>query len=185
MGIEISDSEGLYERPRTPLSRSPLKQRHRRHFIGVWPALLIEINSAYIQTVLDQLQQQQYIQLLNAEGVMFFRPHGQSRVSMPPPEAPRFDPARKLQHPIATQEEPVIGILDGMPLTNHTALQGRLLVEDPDDHAALYDVGNGFHGTAMASLVLHGDFNREGPRLRRSPKLTCLCSPRLTQGVWR
>lgn len=50
-----------------------------------------------------------------------------------------------------------------MPLANHAALTNRLRVDDPDNHAALYKVGRHFHGTAISSLVLHGDFNGDGP----------------------
>ena len=140
-------------------------------------ALLIETSSAYIQTVLEQLQQQQYTQLLNAEGVMYFRPHGQSRVSVPDPADLRINPAQKLQDAAPPEGTPVIGILDGMPLTNHIALRDRLLVDDPDDHAALYQAGRQFHGTAMSSLVVHGDGNGDGPPQTRPVYLRPIMHP--------
>jgi len=126
-------------------------------------ALLIEVSSAYIQSLLNELTQQHYTHLLNAEGVMYFRPHGQSRISTPTLQALPFDPTPRLQNAVIPTGDPIIAILDGMPLSNHVSLRDRLLIDDPDNHAALYEVGKHFHGTIMSSLVLHGDFNGDGP----------------------
>jgi len=60
---------------------------------------------------------------------------------------------------------PRVALLDGVPLTNHTALVDRLVVDDPDDVAARYTSGRQQHGTAMASLIAHGDLARPGPAL--------------------
>ena len=46
-----------------------------------------------------------------------------------------------------------------MPLTNHAALRGRLVVDDPDNLAEKYHVGEHLHGTAMASLIAHGELD--------------------------
>lgn len=42
-------------------------------------------------------------------------------------------------------------------MINHDLLQGRLEVEDPDAWGATYEVKDRTHGTAMASLILHGE----------------------------
>jgi len=126
-------------------------------------ALLVEVTSAYIQSLLTELGQQQYTQLLNAEGVMYFRPHGQSRISNPTLAELQFDPTQRLQNAPTPTGAAVLAILDGMPLANHVALRDRLVIDDPDNHSALYQVGKHFHGTAISSLVLHGDFNGDGP----------------------
>jgi hypothetical protein len=55
--------------------------------------------------------------------------------------------------------------LDGLPLENHEALQGRIIVDDPDNFAALYQANQQQHGTAMASLLIHGDLNGNGSAL--------------------
>jgi hypothetical protein len=50
-----------------------------------------------------------------------------------------------------------VALLDGMPLTNHVLLSGRLLVDDPDGCEDSYQSGQRQHGTQMASLICHGD----------------------------
>jgi hypothetical protein len=55
---------------------------------------------------------------------------------------------------------PVVALLDGVPLSNHEALRGRLIIDDPDEFDSLYrSPQEHMHGTAMASLILHGDLN--------------------------
>lgn len=54
--------------------------------------------------------------------------------------------------------EPVAAVFDAVPLQAHPLLAGRLVVDDPTDLEAKA-VGARIHGTAMASLVLHGDLN--------------------------
>lgn len=54
---------------------------------------------------------------------------------------------------------PVAALLDGLPLERHARLDGRLVVDDPDGWGATYEARDRRHGTAMASLVLHGDLD--------------------------
>jgi len=54
--------------------------------------------------------------------------------------------------------EPIAAIFDAVPLQAHPLLAGRLVVDDPMDLEARA-VGARIHGTAMASLALHGDLN--------------------------
>jgi Subtilase family len=54
----------------------------------------------------------------------------------------------------------VAALFDGLPLVGHTSLAGRLEIDDPDDFASEYGLASEQrHGTAMASLILHGDLN--------------------------
>ncbi|WP_407116804.1 S8 family peptidase [Bradyrhizobium sp. LMG 9283] len=64
------------------------------------------------------------------------------------------------------QGSPIAAILDAVPQQNHALLGGRLLVEDFLDLEPLA-VGPRVHGTAMASLVLHGDLAKREPPLGR------------------
>jgi hypothetical protein len=57
----------------------------------------------------------------------------------------------------ARLRSPVVALLDGLPIENHGCLQGRLQVDDPDGLGNDYPSGKRWHGTAMASLILHGD----------------------------
>src|SRR5262245_52767804 len=43
---------------------------------------------------------------------------------------------------------PIIGLFDGMPLTGHRALTGRLVLDDPEDDDARYEAHQRQHGTA-------------------------------------
>ena len=65
------------------------------------------------------------------------------------------------------QERPVAAVFDGMPVQNHHLLTDRLEIDDPDDLDAMSVVDGRIHGTAMASLVLHGDRNLREPALSR------------------
>ena len=56
---------------------------------------------------------------------------------------------------------PVAAILDGFPLSNHVALEGRIRIDDYLDIESVCPAAKRFHGTAMASLILHGDLNND------------------------
>ena len=55
--------------------------------------------------------------------------------------------------------DPVLCILDGVPVANHPLLAGRLIVTDPDDLEADTAVNTELrrHGTAIASVCIWGD----------------------------
>lgn len=80
-----------------------------------------------------RLAARQEIELLGDSSVMLFRPSGQSVV-------PSHREA-ELQEPIAPQPatlpigDPIVALLDGLPLENHVRLAGRLRVDDPDGYA--------------------------------------------------
>ena len=65
---------------------------------------------------------------------------------------------RPLPAPLA----PRVAVLDGVPLAGHELLAGRITVDDPDGWEELVEVSRRNHGTATASLVVHGDLNAEG-----------------------
>ena len=54
---------------------------------------------------------------------------------------------------------PRIALLDGLPMSNHDLLAGRLIVDDPDERERIYPAQHRRHGTAMASVVIHGDLS--------------------------
>lgn len=60
--------------------------------------------------------------------------------------------------PIPTIAEPIAAVFDAVPLQAHPLLAGRLVIDDPVDLEAKA-VGGRIHGTAMASLAVHGDLN--------------------------
>jgi hypothetical protein len=56
------------------------------------------------------------------------------------------------------KDQPVAAVFDAVPVQAHPLLRDGLIVEDPNELEAR-SVGARIHGTAMASLVLHGDLN--------------------------
>ncbi|SFR07122.1 S8 family peptidase [Desulfoscipio geothermicus] len=97
------------------------------------------------------------IQLVRCEQVMFFRPVGQAVVDMPD-DRESFSELTRDNLPLP-QGNPIVALLDGLPIENHKLLDGRLIVDDPENWAADYPVLNRYHGTAMASLLIHGELD--------------------------
>ena len=94
------------------------------------------------------------------DDIMFLRPIGQ--VDWPPSEESEIEafPADQA----LPSRPPLVALLDGLPLENHELLRDRLTIDDPDGWGQGYLAVNRRHGTAMASLILHGDLQEgEGP----------------------
>lgn len=105
------------------------------------------------------------IQLLVTDEVMFISPFTPMNVAPPTTEtniqvdlAPREG---------ATSDLPRIALLDGLPFANHDALVGRLVVDNPDGLGEDYPLASRYHGTAMASLIIHGDLATHGEPIDR------------------
>jgi Subtilase family len=125
-------------------------------------ALLAELPVQQVHSVLSAGAES--IQLLTTDEVMFVSPYVPMSVA---PAA--LDPATKVQLPSGGRVEgpPRIALLDGLPFQNHDALAGRLAIDDPDGMGQNYPVSARNHGTAMASLIVHGDLSTEGEPLDR------------------
>lgn len=63
--------------------------------------------------------------------------------------------------------EPILAVLDGVPVAAHPLLARHLVVDDPNGLEPLTPVAQRVHGTAMASLVIHGDRNAPSVPLPR------------------
>ncbi len=63
--------------------------------------------------------------------------------------------------------EPILALLDGVPVAAHRLLADHVDLDDPFDLEPGALVANRSHGTAMASLIIHGDRNRSEPPLPR------------------
>lgn len=116
-------------------------------------------------TIAEEVIHSQEIELIKCDAAMFFRPTGQMSAGKVLHEGDL------LEHAIVSTDnpsgEPVVAMLDGLPLENHRLLDGRLLIDDPDNYAAIYPSTDRIHGTAMASLISHGDLNDGSPPLTR------------------
>jgi hypothetical protein len=133
----------------------------------LYHAALVELPATVVNQFIGGIQTQNYAPLLRSEGVMFFRPRAQSTLGLQAVEPVNVDFATRLSDRPIDDGDPVIAVLDGVPVENHAALAGRLVVDDPDGHGPMYQAGQQQHGTAMASVILHGDLNGDGPSLKR------------------
>lgn len=102
------------------------------------------------------------INLFLYQGIMFFRPTGQTITSS------GNGVGIEGEFPVGAPElPPIAAILDGVPNLMHTALRNRLLFEDPENLSAEYQPGERRHGTTMASLVVHGELTENSVPLNR------------------
>ena len=63
--------------------------------------------------------------------------------------------------------DPIVALLDGVPLQNHKHLEKRIVVTDPNGFESNYPATARIHSTGMASLIIHGDLNTNQPPLNR------------------
>ncbi len=123
--------------------------------------MLVEIPAAYVQDLLEA----RAVQLAIADDVMFLRPQSVLLSPLEIEADPDGAPEGRPDFPPAG--EPIAALLDGVPLQAHILLADRLLLDDPDNLQARALVSRRVHGTAMASLILHGDRNDGGAPLSR------------------
>ena len=117
-------------------------------------ALLAELPRQQVETVVRQGPQA--IRLLMAEDVMFVNPFEPMSVKAVPSV---LDSELSFPSVVLKDDKPRIALLDGVPFQNHDALVGRLSIDDPDDFESGYPLAARSHGTAMASLIIHGDLS--------------------------
>jgi hypothetical protein len=130
--------------------------------------VLAELPAPKIKETLEVIMDETYSQILRCEEVMFFRPHAQSAFRAPKPSETQECAPRGAREKPDLEDEPVIALLDGLPLEHHHALDGRLIIDDEDDHSSRYtSPEQQQHGTAMASLIAHGDLSAAGEPLPR------------------
>lgn len=119
-------------------------------------ALLAQVLPTHVEALLKDGVQD--ISLLRSDDVMHFRPVGQCKSPFQPIEEDliNFEEGQEGE-PIPEGASPIVALLDGLPLENHLTLSNRLIVDDPDNFSERYQPGEQVHGTAMASLIAHGD----------------------------
>ncbi|MFH1985750.1 MAG: S8 family peptidase [Pseudomonadota bacterium] len=131
-------------------------------------AVKVELPVSNIERVLGE----DYSALFQEGGILFFRPSPQCLVEsfadgtteecppVPAPEAP-----------------PVVAVLDGLPFSRHKLLDGFLIIDDPDDFAANYRPREMNHGTAMLSLICHGELDAGEGRITRKVYVRPILQP--------
>lgn len=123
-------------------------------------AVLAEIPAGAAQALLADRD----IDLVKCEDVMFLWPVGQAVAITADGEPASSLPARGGRP--EKGRPPLAAILDGLPLADHVQLRGRIEVDDPDGWAGEIQARHRNHGTAMASLILHGDLSLDEPPLK-------------------
>lgn len=126
-------------------------------------ALLAELPIQQVQLLMNKGAES--IRLLVADEVMFVSPFTPMSVASPTTE-PTLEVSQSLGEGASTGL-PRIALLDGLPFANHDALAGRLMIDDPDGLGEDYPLASRHHGTAMASLIIHGDLATHSEPLDR------------------
>jgi hypothetical protein len=123
-------------------------------------AVLADLPTHLVEETLEQGVEA--IELLTTDTVMFVSPSVPMTIDMPEVLATPVDlDGGTVDGP------PRVALLDGLPLANHAYLDDRLIIDDPDDIAAEYTATAQIHGTAMASLLIHGDLSNPGLPMTR------------------
>jgi len=123
--------------------------------------MLIDIPAGDVQNLMSE----RTVKLALADDVMFLRPQSLLRGPLEI-EAEADGSLTERPAPIPAGR-PVAALLDGVPVQAHALLADRLMLDDPDNLQSRALVSRRVHGTAMASLILHGDRNENGASLPR------------------
>lgn len=121
--------------------------------------ILVDLPPQRVQDLIDHPD----VTLARLDDIMYLRPQSVAAILEPGDEG---EPAETggASVPAGT---PIVALLDGVPVANHQRLAGRLILDDPDDYAALTPAAKRSHGTSMASLIIHGDLQAGEPPLNR------------------
>lgn len=148
---------------------------HQSMIDGIsYHGILANLPANVIRTIIDDNS----VELVQCSNIMFFRPVGQIVVGDNLIEGEieniEFD-----NLPLPTGE-PIIALLDGMPLNNHELLTGRIIIDDPDNWESDYKSSERSHGTSMASLIIHGDLNERTQPLPQPIYIRPIMKPKPT-----
>jgi hypothetical protein len=125
----------------------------------------------------SEIVAQREVRLLQCEDIMHLRPVGQCAIHVPE-DLSESELISEAEHPDISREEPVVALFDGLPMTGHRLLHGRLIVDDPDGFESAYQARERVHGTAMASLICHGDLEEGGEPCNRPVYVRPILQPR-------
>jgi hypothetical protein len=119
-------------------------------------AFLADLPVAAVQTILND----ETSPLAVAGQVMYYRPQFRAMARVGGTETAAF-----AQHRPVPQGDPIVAIMDGVPLQNHARLGERIILDDPQNLQGQTPAVDRVHGTSMASIVLHGDLNGQTPSI--------------------
>lgn len=124
-----------------------------------YQALLVELPPTHVDLI--RREGPDSVELLATEEILFLAPATPMTIEVGTAEPVAFAIDQTLP-----SGDPLVALLDGMPLENHDVLKGRLTVHDPENRAENYTAAQCGHGTAMASLIIHGELSAPGEALR-------------------
>lgn len=144
-------------------------------------ALAVRLPIRAVQDLLDE-DRRGTVALVQAEQIQFFRAAGQMAGRITVDQVSPLE--QLLDEPLPDAEaQPVVALLDGLPLQAHQALSGRLTLDDPDDFGADYEARFRLHGTAMASLIIWGDLHSPGEPIPQPLYVRPIMQP-FSQPAW-
>ena len=118
---------------------------------------LVDLSALAIQAILSDASSP----LAVSGQVMFYRPQLRGMARSVGAETQSSSSERS-----TASDDPVVAILDGVPLQNHSLLGARIILDDPTNLGANAAAQDRVHGTSMASVVLHGDLSAPPDSLR-------------------
>jgi hypothetical protein len=122
-------------------------------------ALLVELPAEAAQGLLDRTASS----IAGLDPIMHIRPQSlATTIDVAEPEE-----TAGAELPQQRRRDPILALLDGVPVSQHPLLAGSLSVEDLFGLEPVTPVADRHHGTAMASLIVHGDRNIPQPPLGR------------------
>lgn len=122
-------------------------------------ALLVKLPSNAVRSIIER----QPSGLAGLEPILFIRPQSVATgIEVSEVEEPTSGSVS-----VKDLGEPIAAVIDGVPIALHPLLRSHLIVEDPFELEATALVSQRIHGTAMASLLIHGDRNRQENTLPR------------------
>ncbi len=102
------------------------------------------------------------VRLVRSADVMYLRITGQSL----PIVGPSVEAPGEINDP-PPAGDPILCLLDGVPIENHVLLQDRVIIYDPDDLTQLAAVKERRHGTWTSSIAVWGDRSSNQPPATR------------------
>ncbi len=130
-------------------------------------AILAEIPAERARLLLDEAISAG-ADLVECQDVMYVRSAGQCAVPVQIEEAlVSAEHSTRDDMSQLPAGDPIVAVFDGLPLAGHQLIDGRVVIDDPDDYERGYSVSNRYHGTAITSLICHGDLNEGNMALSR------------------
>jgi hypothetical protein len=121
--------------------------------------ILVDLPAQRIRELIDHPD----VTLARLDDIMYLRPQSVAAI----PEPGEDGEAAVAEAASMPGGIPIAALLDGVPVTNHQRLAGRLILDDPDDYGARTPATKRSHGTSMASLIVHGDLQAGEPPIGR------------------